>query len=165
MSVALDGTLRVFDVETGREMVRFWAGVSVHTIAFGGAGQLIAFGDKLGRLAVLRGLNMDFGPQIITAAYLFRIDNRRSDIEATARCGWCGCRFIVPNTVLDAILETNKSANLSLDDSPCLGLPDKAWDEPRLLYECPDCSRALRFNPFVAADIVPPQLGKSEQIR
>ena len=41
------------------------------------------------------------------------------------------------------------AANLSPDQSPCLELPDKAWDEPRLLSECPLCRKPLRFNPFI----------------
>lgn len=32
---------------------------------------------------------------------------------------------------------------------PCLNLPVEAWDEPRLLSECPLCHAPLKFNPFV----------------
>ncbi|MBU2650977.1 MAG: hypothetical protein KKA81_08580 [Bacteroidetes bacterium] len=36
------------------------------------------------------------------------------------------------------------------DQSPCLELPDEAWEHPGLLLECPKCKEKLKFNPFIA---------------
>ena len=31
----------------------------------------------------------------------------------------------------------------------CSKLSKEAWDEPRLLSECPKCHKPLKFNPFI----------------
>ncbi|MCP4372391.1 MAG: hypothetical protein GY797_30440, partial [Deltaproteobacteria bacterium] len=51
--------------------------------------------------------------------------------------------------MLDLSTAITSNANLSLDHSSCLDLPQEAWDEPRLLSECPFCHQPLKFNPFV----------------
>ena len=33
--------------------------------------------------------------------------------------------------------------------APYLQLPAQAWEDPRLLSECPHCRQPLRFNPFI----------------
>ena len=58
-------------------------------------------------------------------------------------------RFPVSPEILDVIRAINRNANLSPDQSPCLELPDEAWNEPRLLSECPFCHKPLKFNPFI----------------
>ena len=54
-----------------------------------------------------------------------------------------------PATILDTIAAITRTARIGLDDSPCLSLPAEAWDEPRLVGECPLCHEPLKFNPFV----------------
>jgi hypothetical protein len=39
------------------------------------------------------------------------------------------------------------------EQSPCLELPEEAWEEPGLLSYCPKCSGELKFNPFMAGNI------------
>jgi len=51
--------------------------------------------------------------------------------------------------ILEVIRSINREAGLRPDQSPCLELPDEAWEEPRLLSECPLCHKPLRFNPFI----------------
>jgi hypothetical protein len=36
-----------------------------------------------------------------------------------------------------------------------LELPDEAWEEPKLLSECPKCGGKLKFNPFIVDNKVP----------
>jgi hypothetical protein len=43
-----------------------------------------------------------------------------------------------------------KKAGLRPEQSPCLELPDEAWEEPGLLGFCPECGEELKFNPFIA---------------
>lgn len=57
-------------------------------------------------------------------------------------------RFQAKN--LDVIMGITRDANLSPDQSPCLELPDEAWEEPHLLSECPLCHKPPRFDPFIA---------------
>jgi len=51
---------------------------------------------------------------------------------------------------LATIEEISKKAGLRPEQSPCLELPDEAWEEPGLLGNCPNCGEALKFNPFIA---------------
>ena len=41
-----------------------------------------------------------------------------------------------------------KNAELKHEDSPCLSLPNDAWEAPGLLSTCPDCGEDLKFNTF-----------------
>jgi len=68
-------------------------------------------------------------------------------IKATFQ--WCGQRFPVSSKILNVISAINRDAKLSPGQSPCLELPKEAWDEPRLISECPLCHKPLKFNPFI----------------
>jgi WD40 repeat protein/Cdc6-like AAA superfamily ATPase len=83
--------------------------------------------------------------------WLFGKDCNRGvwDKKIKASCKWCGQRFAVTDKILDIIKGINREAGLTPDQSPCLELPDEAWDEPRLLSECPHCHKPLKFNPFI----------------
>ncbi|MCF7859127.1 MAG: DUF4062 domain-containing protein [Candidatus Cloacimonetes bacterium] len=67
----------------------------------------------------------------------------------SADCPFCGHRFKPPEDVLETIRIITKEAGLRPDQSPCLELPDKYWDDPGLLSECPKCHEKLKYNPFV----------------
>jgi WD40 repeat protein len=71
------------------------------------------------------------------------------DEHLTALCPWCGQRFIVEKDILAVIRDIQGQSGLTPDHSPCLSLPDEAWEEPRLLSECPKCHKPLKFNPFI----------------
>lgn len=77
------------------------------------------------------------------------MENGYWDKDIKVSCPWCNKSFIVAEIILDIIRAVNRDANLSPDQSPCLELPDKAWEEPRLLSECPLCHKPLKFNPFI----------------
>lgn len=52
-------------------------------------------------------------------------------------------------TLVEAILDIARQANLTLADVPCRSLPDEAWSDPRLLSDCIACRKPLKFNPFI----------------
>lgn len=79
----------------------------------------------------------------------FVFDSGQWDEEPTAKCEWCGKRFVTPSSTLDVIRSFTRSWDLAPDDSPCAKLPDEAWDEARLLSECTHCHQPVRFNPFI----------------
>ena len=54
----------------------------------------------------------------------------------------------MPQTTLDVIGGITREAGLSPGASPCLSLPDGAWEEPGLLGACPACGGELKWNPF-----------------
>jgi hypothetical protein len=51
---------------------------------------------------------------------------------------------------MDTIKEITNRFGLKPEQSPCLELPDEAWEEPDLLSNCPQCGEGLKFNPFIA---------------
>jgi hypothetical protein len=51
---------------------------------------------------------------------------------------------------VETIETITKKAGLKPDQSPCLELPDEAWEDPGLLGNCPRCGAELKFNPFIA---------------
>jgi hypothetical protein len=71
------------------------------------------------------------------------------DNRITVACPWCSQRFSISEKILDVISTINHNAHLYPDQSPCLELPDEAWEEPKLLSECPFCHKPLKFNPFI----------------
>jgi WD40 repeat protein len=83
------------------------------------------------------------------------IKKSRDSIEGrfqnpTTNCPLCGYCFAPPASVLATIAEISKKAGLKPEQSPCLELPDEAWEEPGLLGNCPKCGEKLKFNPFIA---------------
>jgi hypothetical protein len=59
-----------------------------------------------------------------------------------------GKSLLVSSSILDTIYSINHNCYIGTEDSPCLKLPDEAWEEPGLLSKCPKCNEAIRFNPF-----------------
>jgi WD40 repeat protein len=83
------------------------------------------------------------------------IKKSRDSIEGrfqnpTTNCSNCGHSFTPPTSVLATIEEIIKKAGLRPEQSPCLELPDEAWEEPGLLGNCQNCGEELKFNPFIA---------------
>jgi WD40 repeat protein len=165
-----DGTLRLWDLETGQCIMVYRPAVAeqsvaslfpVLAVAAEGGVELLRFVE--GRYGAL----MELGnPPVTTAARLWlssetakpgriglwdRLRHRSGcwDDALTACCDHCGRRFPVPSAILDPIAGITRNAGLKPRESPCLKLPADAWDEPRLLGECPLCHEPLKFNPFV----------------
>jgi len=69
------------------------------------------------------------------------------DKNITAGCVWCGKRFVPANTVFDAIYGI--TSHLTPEKSPCMELPDEAWEESHLVSECIFCHNPVKFNPFI----------------
>jgi len=53
---------------------------------------------------------------------------------------------------MGTIRKITKKAGLKPEQSPCLELPDEAWEDPGLLGNCPKCGEKLKFNPFIAGN-------------
>ena len=97
--------------------------------------------------------NLPLSPPVVTPIriWLFGMDGKigQWDKNIKIQCQWCGEQFPVAEKILDVIRAINRNAKIQPNQSPCLELPDEAWDEPRLLSECPLCRQPLKFNPFV----------------
>ncbi|MEK6324293.1 MAG: hypothetical protein AABN33_21855 [Acidobacteriota bacterium] len=160
-----DRTLRVWDLEGARRiaMTKLPFGV----MALDLKRSLLAVGDHSGNVLFFYVRQLT-GTPVVTPVRLWNFGmwslylpagataHERRQIhpsnwsdELTVFCDWCGKRCVPPVSVLDAIRGIAKNSKLEPGESPCLKLPDEAWDEPRLLSTCSLCHEQLKYNPFV----------------
>lgn len=90
-----------------------------------------------------------FNFPVVTSGYLYLQNEKKWDEVLTYRCPKCGQRSIPNESVLGLIDEYTRELVPDTNTSPCLELPDEAWEEPGLVAECPKCKAKLRFNPFI----------------
>jgi WD40 repeat protein len=107
---------------------------------------VVAQGDIL---RVFRPVNIVQQPCIVTAVRLLDVVSKAWQRDVTVLCSRCGVRCAVPSAICDVIVSVNRSSGMSPQESPCLRLPDGAWEERGLYSECPHCHQVLRFNPFI----------------
>jgi hypothetical protein len=62
-------------------------------------------------------------------------------------CPWCKQPMEMQQDVIEVI---GRYQRLAAGGPPCLMLPCDAWNDSRLLAECPHCGGRIRFNPFYA---------------
>jgi len=111
----------------------------------------IVLGEESGKISVLM-LDKelacsDFGKTTIRSIWDFEMHKY---LPLLAYCPLCGYRFEPSDSVLATIGEISKKTKLKPEQSPCLELPDDAWENSGLLSNCPKCLAALKFNPFIA---------------
>jgi len=144
--------VRLWDIQNGRCIA------VAHTRSYDKATQVSAHGDFAyatpeGTAGLLHCTNYPVETPIVTAGRLWLHAPGRLgghwDERITARCRWCGALFAASSQVLDVIEGIARDTDLPQEASPCLELPDAAWDEHGLLSECPDCGEPLQFNPFI----------------
>ena len=145
VSASYDNTLKVWDAETGEELSCFNGAYSMNTVACT-TGSVTA-GDEQGTVYILKLPVGEEKEPYSTPLRLYRFDRTAWDDHLTAKCEWCGKGFEPDNKIIDAIKGLN--SNLSLSQNPAASLPPDAWDDPRLLSDCPICHKPLRFNPFI----------------
>ena len=147
VAASFESPFKVWNSKTGEGVACFPIGGPARAVALAQASQGIAAADGFGSLYALSLSGFHFGPPLLTATRIYLHRMRNWDTDLTAVCAWCGRRVAAPEVVLDAI--RGITAHLTPDQAPCLELPPEAWDEPRLLSECPLCRKLLKFNPFI----------------
>jgi WD40 repeat protein len=163
-AVSTSSDLRVWDLESGQCLAALGGNTRDSALAMHANGLLVV-GTKTGDVMFFTCEGLRILPPVATPI-LMRLhggikrlggDSSSKSNSATSRwddsfkaaCSWCGRRFRVAEETLNMIRDINRNAILSSDRSPCLELPAVAWDEPRLLSECPLCHKPLKFNPFI----------------
>ena len=149
-AVAVGEVVAIWDLDRG-DRIAVFAGTSNGGVIVPAEGTCPYAGAPVGpgALDFLTAYNLRLGPAIVTPVRLWLQGKRAWDRRLTAACPWCGHRFPVAQSVLGTIRAMALNARLSADQVPCLDLPLGAWDESRLSFDCPQCSRELRANPFV----------------
>jgi len=115
-----DGTVRVWDAESGEELGTFFPGASVETVAFDGAGRNLAAGGGRGILYRLRLEGFEFGPPILTGVRLWLFDHHDWDDTLTAMCPFHGGRFEVTETMLGEEVACPSAARPSSSTRSCV---------------------------------------------
>jgi len=148
VSISSDKTLVVWDLETGQSLAKYISTSYFLAITICAAG--IITGDSAGHTHILHNAKDLTGtePGFITARRIWNAKQKQI-MPLTAECPFCGKRFEPEKKYLDRIQSILHSSNIGPEDSPCLKLPKRAWDEPGLFSNCPGCNEAIRFNPFV----------------
>ena len=152
VSGSQDKTVRLWDLASGKRLAIFPVpGHSVSALSEITAGGQFGVGTQGGQVLVTLLRNVPFAPSRITAGrlWLFGVNGAQGhwDNELSTRCAHCGQSFVPPPLVLEAIHDL--TAQHAPGHSPCLELPYEAWDDPRLLVDCPQCHQPVQFNPFV----------------
>jgi WD40 repeat protein len=147
ISSSADRSIIIWNLYTSKKIARFSSSEIPGRIVIYPDG--LIYGDEIGNVKFL---NFNFGcfcSGIVTIRriwdYLMKIY-----ISNTADCPLCGHRFAPPSSIMSTIDNITKKAGLRPDQSPCLELPDEAWEDPGLLGNCPKCGAELKFNPFIA---------------
>ena len=153
LSGSWDETLRLWDIDTGVTLAVYQARKEVTSLSAIRANGHFVLGTIVGEVIFLQPLNFPMQPPLVTPVRLWlpglKARPGHWDRSITISCPWCGQRFPVPKHLLKVIQALNQEAGLGPDDSPCLSLPGEAWEEPRLLSQCPQCHKPLKFNPFI----------------
>ena len=148
-----DNTIRVWNLRTGEFIAIYSGNDPISSVSMVNKKGDIVIGTSTGLVIFARIMNPIQKSPVITATRLWLFDPGSKkgiwDDKITALCEWCGKCFVVSGEILDVIRSISRNARLSPDDSPCLKLPDEAFNDPRLLSACPHCHQPLKFNPFV----------------
>jgi WD40 repeat protein len=158
LSGAVDATIRIWNARTGEQAACFTmrSGLYDAPAAYHGSamsiargGRAIVAGDSAGFVYLLESVGLDLGHPLVTPSRLYRFSNSDWDADTTIQCSWCGERSAVSSAVEDAINGIIREAALASDRHLSVHLPVEAWEEPRLISECPRCGQTLRSNPFI----------------
>ncbi len=142
-------SLRIWDLRKALNTATFFTDFNLTCAALARGGYSLALGDSSGRMYLLELTQRVYGTPLVTLVRVYRFRTHEYDKAATAKCEWCGRRFVPEKTVLDAIDSIIRITNLEVGASPCLELPEQAWNEPQLSSECTLCRKPLKFNPFI----------------
>jgi hypothetical protein len=153
--------VQVWSVDEGRPVLKTATRAALATCAWGLAGTRLLVADAHGAVDVFALEGLASGPPVVTAVlpsgpfgaawlgWAGRLLGRRREPTVVFRCPWGSGLAPAPPRVVEAIADVRQRAELAAEQSPALNLPDCAFDDERLLAECPACGRPLRFNPFL----------------
>ncbi len=143
--------LAIWDINRGRKVSQYFAKENFDIITSNK--DVIILGSWNGNLHILQKPEV-INKTCIVIATVFRCRLSGSSKILFAYCPVCGKGFKPTGTVLDCIENITIKSGLKPDQSPCLHLPHEAWDEPNLMGNCSFCGGKIKFNPFIAENLI-----------
>ncbi len=104
----------------------------------------LVFGDLTGVIVLSHFVNFKKGIPLITPSKIWLFKKEDWDEYIKADCPFCGTLFNISDEKINIIKEVENKYK-----KPNGWIADKAWDDPRLISECPLCHEKLKFNPFI----------------
>jgi WD40 repeat protein len=149
ISRSVDNTCIIWDLESQKRLGLFVTAPNTYAMSYFEGG--VIGGDSAGNIFIINLRKELFCRQrcILTIKRIWDFELNRY-LPLSADCPLCGHRFSPSTSVLATIESITKNTGLRPDQSPCLELPDEAWEDPELLGNCPKCGEKLKFNPFIA---------------
>ncbi|MCX6249895.1 MAG: hypothetical protein NTX61_04000 [Bacteroidetes bacterium] len=141
----------IWDLVSGKKLHQFFTDSNINCIFF--SQRSLVGREASDNILILNGSHrfMFNGTCIVTIKRIWNFESKQFT-EPIADCILCGHRFEPSRSVLTEILNINNKVKLKPEQSPCLELPDEAWENPGLIGNCPACGEKLKFNPFIAGD-------------
>jgi len=147
LSGSIDKSLKLWDISEGSLISHLQTKASTNSISIS---DRVIVGDTVGISQYEIDQSLLFNDSVIatiTSIWNFKLKQYQSP---SARCPHCRSRFLPPSSIISTIKKIAKQAGLKPEQSPCLELPDEAWEQPGLLSNCPKCGQSIKFNPFIA---------------
>ena len=144
-----DNTLTLWNFKTGNKLACFPARSVIRSIAV--VENSLCCGTESGEIFFLKNncVILGSGPAIITASYLWNFEEHQY-FGPFWDCPFCGSRYELPQNIIATVQNRLSMNSIGSISSPCLYLPEEAWEDSALLSECPKCHKRLKFNPFIA---------------
>ncbi len=138
VSSSSDNTLRLWDLDSGVPIaVFFLRGATTFTINWNRRRLAVGFSD--GRVEFYQIHNLSLGP-LITTAQRDLISEDLPPGPVTARPVCCGQIITIPDNLTERIEHWHLLGH---------NRGDRAYTDPTLLIDCPNCNTLLRMNPFL----------------
>jgi WD40 repeat protein len=151
ITVSSDGTCFLWDIESSKLISNHTSAFGIYSVKF--LPQGIFLSHQYEEFGFLHSDKSMLSPGIAIATIKQIWDFELNGFtEPLVYCPLCGHRFEPPIKIINTVLHILQEAGLTSEQSPCLELPDEAWDHPELLGECPNCHEKLKFNPFFGSD-------------
>jgi WD40 repeat protein len=147
-----DSSCVLWDIKTDKKIAQFLANSTIMDISYFAGG--VFGGESSGDVFILK-LNkglLNKDSVVVTVKCIWDF-NRIEFIMPIADCPFCGRRFEPSQTIIQLIIQILNESGITSKQSPCLVLPDEAWENPGLFGECPNCNEKLKFNPFFGSDL------------
>jgi len=152
VSGSSDNSCIIWDIISGEKVGRFFSKSEIEIVKM--TSERIILGGFIGEILILK-IDKSILCSSLPIITIFQIweFNLHQFQPFSADCPLCGYRFEPPKQIIRSITQILQEARIKSDQSPCLELPDEAWEHPGLIGECPSCHEKLKFNPFFSSDM------------